>query len=66
MNYQYITNNSGEIKSVILPIEIWNQLNCEDETDFLLQSEVNTKRLLEAVERNDNFTLSDVYERIGL
>jgi hypothetical protein len=63
---QYITDNNGVIRNVILPIEFWNKINCEDETDYLLNSTVNKDRLFESLTRNFSLSKEEVYERIGI
>jgi len=66
VDVQYVTDNNGIIKNVILPIDFWNRINCEDETDYLLNSPVNKSRLLESLTRNFSMTKKEVYERIGI
>lgn len=63
---QYISNNSGEISGVVLPIEFWNKINCEDETEYLLQSDENKRRLFESLTRDESITKEEAYARIGV
>ena len=66
VDVQYITDNDGLIKNVILPIDFWNRINCEDETEYLLKSQVNKDRLLESLNRNYALSKEEVYARIGI
>ncbi len=66
VDVQYITDNDGLIKKVILPIDFWNKINCEDETEYLLKSQVNKVRLLESLNRNYSLSKEEVYARIGI
>ena len=63
---QYVTDNDGNIKNVILPIEYWRRINSDDETEYLLGNQANKDRLLEALTRETSLTKEEVYERIGL
>lgn len=63
---QYVTDNNGNIKNVILPIEYWRRINADDETEYLLSSKRNKDRLLEALSRETTLSKKEVYERIGL
>lgn len=33
LDVQYVTDNTGKIMNVILLIEYWRKINCEDETE---------------------------------
>lgn len=50
---QYISDESGNPVSVIVPIELWREIESEKETAYLLNSENMKRRLLEAKERTD-------------
>jgi PHD/YefM family antitoxin component YafN of YafNO toxin-antitoxin module len=62
---QYISNNNGEISGVVLPIDFWNKINCTDETEYLLQNKVNKKRLIESLNRDEEVSKDEAYERLG-
>lgn len=66
VDVQYVTDNNGKIKNVILPIDFWNKINCEDETEYLLKSQANKERLLESLSRNLSLSKEEVYARIGI
>lgn len=66
LDVQYVTDNTGKIMNVILPIEYWRKINCEDETEYLLKSQANKDRLLESLNRKEYLTKEEVYERLGV
>lgn len=45
---QYVLDETGHTVSVIVPIELWREIEAERETACLLQSETMKHRLLEA------------------
>ncbi len=51
---QYISDAKGNPVGVIVPIEIWHEIEAEQETAYLASSETMKKRLLEAKERGEN------------
>ncbi len=58
---QYISDAKGNPVGVIVPIEIWQEIEAEQETAYLTKSETMKKRLLEAKQRGedgDDFWLS--------
>ncbi len=63
---QYINDSSGKPVAVVLPIEFWRSLFPEDETDRILSSKIMKKRLLEAMQRNDGYSIEDVHEKLGI
>ena len=48
---QYVSDESGNPTAVIVPIELWREIESEKETAYLLKSENMKRRLLEAKER---------------
>ena len=48
---QYVSDESGNPTAVIVPIELWREIESEKETAYLLKSESMKRRLLEAKER---------------
>ncbi len=63
---QYVTDINGVVKNVILPIEYWRRINCDEETEFLFQSLANKDRLIEALNRKDYLSKEEVYARLSL
>ena len=45
---QYVTDPEGKPTGVIVPIELWRELESERETGYLLKSGVMKQRLLDA------------------
>jgi antitoxin YefM len=48
---QYVSDESGQPTAVIVPIELWREIESEKETAYLLKSENMKRRLLAAKER---------------
>ncbi len=45
---QYITDSHNNVTGVIVPIELWHELQSEEETSYLFKSETMKERLLAA------------------
>lgn len=54
---QYITDDEGKVTGVIVPIDLWKEIESEEETAYLLKSEAMKRRLLEAKIRNEGIAL---------
>ena len=63
---QYISDASGKEISVVVPIELWHEIQSERETAYLLKSENMKRRLLEAKERQGGISLEDALEKLGV
>ena len=63
---QYITDDLKNITGVIVPIDLWNELQSEKETAYLLKSEVMKKRLLSARKRDKGISLEEASEKLGI
>lgn len=63
---QYVSDASGIPVGVIVPIELWHEIEAERETAYLLKSETMKRRLLEAKERQDGLSLEEVCEKLGI
>ena len=63
---QYIFDADGKEVGVIIPIELWHEIESERETAYLLKSEPVKRRLLEAKERQGGISLEDALERLGV
>jgi len=66
MEIQYVSDESGNPVSVIVPIELWREIESERETAYLLKSENMKRRLLEAKERQEGITLDKACEKLGI
>jgi PHD/YefM family antitoxin component YafN of YafNO toxin-antitoxin module len=63
---QYVSDESGEPTAVIVPIELWREIESEKETAYLLKSENMKQRLLEAKERQAGIPLEEAREKLGI
>lgn len=63
---QYITDSQNNITGVIVPIELWHELQSEKETAYLLQSEAMKERLLAARKRDNGVSLEEACEKLGI
>lgn len=63
---QYISDANGNQVGVIVPIEIWREIESEKETAYLTKSETMKKRLLEAKDRTTGISLEETLEKLGI
>jgi PHD/YefM family antitoxin component YafN of YafNO toxin-antitoxin module len=63
---QYISDESGNTVGVIVPIELWREIESERETAYLLKSENMKQRLLEAKDREGGIPLEEAREKLGI
>ena len=63
---QYICDEQNNITGVIVPIELWREIESEKETAYLLKSENMKKRLLEAKERKEGIPFDEACEKLGV
>lgn len=63
---KYISDESGNPVGVIVPIELWREIESERETAYLLKSENMKRRLLEAKERQEGISLEEACEKLGI
>jgi hypothetical protein len=63
---QYVHDAQGKPISVIVPIELWQEIESERETAYLLKSETMKARLLAAKDRTDGISLEDVRAKLGI
>ena len=63
---QYISDEHNNITGVIVPIDLWREIESEKETAYLLKSEAMKKRLLEAKMRKEDIPFDDAMEKLGL
>jgi hypothetical protein len=63
---QYVSDADGNAVAVIVPIELWREIESETETAYLLKSEAMRRRLLEARQRREDFSLEETRARTGL
>lgn len=63
---QYVSDESGEPTAVIVPIELWREIESEKETAHLLKSDSMKQRLLEAKERTSGIPFEEAREKLGI
>ncbi len=63
---QYVSDEEGQPVGVIVPIELWREIESERETAYLLRSEAMKKRLLEAKGRTEGVALEDARAQLGI
>ena len=63
---QYVSDESGEPTAVIVPIELWREIESEKETAYLLKSENMRRRLMEAKERQTGIPFEEAREKLGI
>jgi len=57
---QTISDAQGRVTGVIVPIDLWREIESEKETAHLLGNPETRRRLLEAKERDGGMTLKEV------
>ncbi len=63
---QYITDENKTVTGVIVPIDLWKEIESERETAYLLKSENMKKRILEAKNRKEGIPFNEVCEKLGI
>ena len=63
---QYISDEQKNITGVIVPIDLWREIEAEKETAYLLKSEKMKKRLLEAKDRKEGIPFDQACEKLGI
>ena len=63
---KYVSDEQGQTIEVIVPIELWREIESQRETAYLLKSENMKRRLLEAKNRHEGIGLEEVCEKLGI
>ena len=63
---QYVSDENGNPTSVIVPIELWREIESERETAYLLRSEAMRRRLAEAMSRQEGISFEDALAKLGV
>jgi PHD/YefM family antitoxin component YafN of YafNO toxin-antitoxin module len=61
-----VSNENGEPTAVIVPIELWREIESEREADYLLKSETMKTRLLAAKQRQEGISFEAAVEKLGI
>jgi len=62
---QYVSDADGKPVGVIVPIQLWREIEAERETAYLLKSKVMRSRLLEAKTRKKGISLEEARAQLG-
>ena len=63
LGIQFVLDENGNTTSVIVPIDLWREIESERETAYLLKSLAMKKRLLEAKDREEGISYEAVREK---
>ena len=63
---QYISDENKNVTGVIVPIDLWKELQSEKETSYLLKIETMKRRLLEAKNRKKGIPFDEACEKLGV
>ena len=63
---QYISDEQNNITGVIVPIELWREIESEKETAYLLKGKKMKKRLLDAKDRKEGIPFDKACEKLGI
>ena len=63
---QYISDEQNNITGVIVPIELWREIESEKETAYLLKSKNMKMRLLEAKDRKEGIPFDEACKELGV
>jgi PHD/YefM family antitoxin component YafN of YafNO toxin-antitoxin module len=63
---RYVSDAAGNHVAVIVPIELWREIESERETAYLLSSEAMKQRLLAAKGRQEGIPLGDARAQVGI
>lgn len=67
MNHiQYISDDQNNVTGVIVPIELWKEIESEKETAYLLKSEAMKKRVVDAKNRTEGIPFDKACEDLGI
>jgi PHD/YefM family antitoxin component YafN of YafNO toxin-antitoxin module len=66
MDVQYVLDQKGKPKGVIVPIRLWREIQSERETAYLLKSPAMKKRLLKAKHRSEGIPFEVAREKLGI
>jgi hypothetical protein len=63
---QYISDENNNITGVIVPIDLWQELQSEKETAYLLKSKTMKRRLLKAKKGKEGIRFEEVRTKLGV
>ena len=65
-SFQFVSDENGNAVAVIVPIDVWREIESERETAYLLNSDAMRKRLLEAKQRSGGISLDETCKKLGI
>ena len=63
---QYISDDQNNVTGVIVPIDLWQEIESEKETAYLLKSATMKKRLIEAKNRKEGIPFDKACQKLGV
>ncbi len=63
---EIVRNEKGEETAVIVPIDLWREIESERETAYVLSSPANRQRLTEALARTETISLEAALAKLGI
>jgi hypothetical protein len=63
---QYISDENNQVTGVIVPIDLWMEIQSEKETAYLLKSAAMKKRLLGAKSRKKGIPFDEACKKLGV
>jgi len=63
---RFVTDSSGKAIGVIVPIDLWQEIESERETAYLLKSPAMKERLLAARDRQEGIPLEEARANLGI
>jgi PHD/YefM family antitoxin component YafN of YafNO toxin-antitoxin module len=66
LDVEYVLDKNGRTKGVIIPLKLWQEIQSERETAYLLKSPAMKKRLLKAKQRSTGIPFEVAREKLGI
>lgn len=63
---QYISDENNQVTGVIVPIDLWQEIQSEKETAYLLKSSAMRARLLDAKDREKGIPFDGACKKLGV
>ena len=62
---RYVSDSDGKTVGVIVPIELWREIESDSDTAYSSKSEMTKRRLLEAKERQGGMSQEEARAELG-
>ena len=63
---KYVSDENGTPVSVIVPIDLWREIESERETAYLLQSDAMRQHLMAGMESRETISEADAFAKLGI